>query len=529
MKKLLAAAAALLALASAAFAEEEKVIRMVYPNEPATVDAQLVTDYMVPFNIFDRLVEKISDASHDAPYFIPGLAERWEMTGDGLTYTFHLREDAKFHDGTPVTADDVVFTFDRILDPATKSIQTSGFDLIKGARERLAGSADVVEGLKAIDEHTVEITLSQVYMPFLEDAIASPRASIYSRAFTTDRGDRFGLTPDDTLGSGPFVLDKWVIGSYHELRANDSYWRGRPEIDRVRIEVALDPETTRNMFESGQIDVFDCDVARSQIPYFESSDRWRSRIVKAQRVGYYFIAMNVAQHPFDEVAVRRAFMRAVPRQVLLDAVFFGKGALPHAILPKGAEGYDPDPKQMIEYDPAAARKILEDAGVELPVKIEMSYNNRGSAGRNWARMAEIMQAMLPEAGFEVKIVPMDESAWTSTRNDGKLMCYPGVWSTTTADAYFFNFFHSNSWSKFRSINTNDLEIDRAIEDAMGEVDADVRVAKFRELDAKFTHDLALIVPLFNLEHLFVVSERVKEFIPNWRGWGDCMLYWSKLN
>lgn len=525
MKKIFAVLAALLVMAASASAAE-KTLKLVYPNEPSTMDTQLNTsDYMVPYNIFDRLVEKITDPQTREPRVIEGLAKEWSVSPDGLVYTFKLRDNAKFHDGTPVRASDVIYTFDRMLDPATKSIQTDGMDMVKGAKARLDGSATSVEGLKLIDDYTVEITLSDVFTPFLEDVIASPLASIYSEKFTRDRGDRFGLSPEDTLGSGPFKLADWVIDSYHELEAFDGYWRGRPEVDRVRINVVTDAETARMMFEAGEIDIFDCDTARSQIPYFEQSPKWKDRFVRSQRIGVYFYTMNLDMKPFDDVNVRRAFQRAVPRKVLLDSVFFGKGVLPHNILPKGTSAYDPDPKTTIDYDPAASRKILEDAGYTLPVEIEISFPSNSS---NYSRMAEIMQAMLPEAGFSVKMNQMDNAAWTDTRNNGKLMSYAGVWSTSDEDPYFFKFFHSDTWSRYRSINTRDAKLDEMIMAARVEPDREKRIERYRELDRYVTHEICAFLPLFNMEHLFVLSENVVDFVPNWKGWGDCMLYWTKM-
>lgn len=507
----------------------EKVLKMVYPNEPATMDTQLNhSDYMVPYNIFDRLVEKITDPATREPKVVEGLAKSWTISEDGIVYTFKLRDDAKFHDGSPVKANDVIYTFERILDPKTKSIQTDGFDMIKGAPEKLDGKAERVSGLKLIDDYTVEITLRQFYAPFLEDVIATPVASIYSEKFTTEKGDKFGLAPEDTIGSGPFILDEWVIDSHHELKANKSYWRDKPDIDRVRINVVGDAETARMMFEAGDIDIFDCDVARSQIPYFEKSSKWKNRIVKAQRIGLFYCTMNTEMAPFDDVRVRKAFMYAVPRKELLDSVFYGKGVLPDNILPKGTEPYNPSPKHKITYDPKKSKKMLEDAGYKTPVQIEISYSNRGSAGRNWAKMAEIMQAMLPAAGFEVKINQMDEAVFTDTRNSGKMMCYTMSWSTSDADPYFFKFFHSDRWSTYRSINTKDPKIDKMIHDARVEVDPKKRVQMYRDMDDYLTHDIAVMLPLFNMEHLFVVSDKVLDFVPNWKGWGDCMLYWTKM-
>ncbi|MDR3354065.1 MAG: ABC transporter substrate-binding protein, partial [Synergistaceae bacterium] len=364
----LAAVAAVLCFAVPGKAAE-KYLKLVYPNEPPTMDAQVNTsDYMVPYNIFDRLVEKIADPVTREPKLIPGLAESWTQSADGKVYTFKLRKNAKFSDGTPVKASDVVYTFTRMFTPETKSLQTGGFELIVGARDMLAGKAKTLAGVKAIDDYTVEITLSEFMAPFLDIFITDPAGSIYPEKFAKERGSKFGLSPEDTMGSGPFILKEWVIDSYHVLEANPGYWRGKPPVDKVRINVVGDAETARMMFETGDIDIFDCDVARSQIPYFESSEKWKNRIVKSQRIGLSYLAINLKEKPLDDLRVRKALQMAVPRKEILDNVYYGTGVLPDNILPKGTAPYQPNPKQKIVYDPARAKKILEEAGYKLPVE-----------------------------------------------------------------------------------------------------------------------------------------------------------------
>lgn len=518
------------AFASVRAEAAERILKLVYPNEPTTMDTQLNhADYMVPYNIFDRLVEKITDPKTRKIVVIPGLAESWSISPDGKVYTFKLRKNAKFSDGTPVTAKDAAYSFQRILDPETKSIQTDGFDMIAGAKDRLDRKAKTVSGIKAVDAHTLQITLAQIFPPFLEEVIASPVASIYSEKFTKEKGKNFGLSPANTMGSGPFILKEWVVDSHHILAANPNYWRGKPQIDAIRINVVGDAETARMMFESGQIDIFDCDVARSQIPYFEKSPKWKDRIVKAQRIGLYYYVMNTAMKPFDDVRVRKAFMAATPRKELLDNVFFGKGVLPDNILPKGTEAYNPKPEKKIAYDPALAKRLLAEAGYKDGVDIEISYSTLGTGGKNYGKMAEIMQAMLASSGFRVKIAPTDEAAFVDKRNSGNAMCYAGVWSTSDADPYFYKFFYSDKWSTYRSTNVKDPKIDKMIDDARVQVDGKKRVAMYRKLDDTLTHEMAALLPLFNMEHLFVLSPKVKSFIPNWKGWGDCMLYWTTMH
>ncbi|NLI42371.1 MAG: ABC transporter substrate-binding protein, partial [Synergistaceae bacterium] len=159
---------------------KEKELRISYPDDPKTADCQKNTAYyMLPLNCFDRLIECITLES-GASDLVPGLAESWEVTPDGKTYTFHLRRGVYFHNGEELTADDVVYTFDRMLDPKTQALNTDILNFVDGAQDRLDGKTDTTKGLKALDKYTVQITLSQPFAPFLS-VMASPQASIFNR------------------------------------------------------------------------------------------------------------------------------------------------------------------------------------------------------------------------------------------------------------------------------------------------------------------------------------------------------------
>ena len=282
VKLLLASGLASLMLMSPVLAEN--MLRVSYSEDPKTADGQMTTDaYTLPLNIFDRLVESETTGPGESA-LVPGLAEKWDVSEDGLTYTFHLRQGVKFHDGAVLTADDVVYTFDRMLNPATKALNTDILTFIAGAEDRLDGTADSVSGLKALDDHTVQITLAQPYAAFLA-LLAAPGASIYNRAFTEAAGEQFGLTPETTNGTGPFILRDYTLNDSQMLEANEDYWRGRPKLDRLLVRVVSDSETLRMLFESDEIDVFDRDYAPTQTPYFYGSDQWKDQIRSGPRVG----------------------------------------------------------------------------------------------------------------------------------------------------------------------------------------------------------------------------------------------------
>src|SRR5665648_274827 len=160
---------------------KEKVSFIIpYEEDPGTADVAKTTEfYGLPLNIFDRLVESATVAPGESK-LVPGLAETWEISDDGLVYTFHIREGALFHNGDEVTAEDVYFTYDRMLNPETEGLNTDFFDMIVGAKARMNGEADTTTGIKVIDSHTLTITLEAPFGPFIA-GIATPAGSVYSK------------------------------------------------------------------------------------------------------------------------------------------------------------------------------------------------------------------------------------------------------------------------------------------------------------------------------------------------------------
>jgi ABC-type transport system substrate-binding protein len=212
--------------------DENNILRLVTNDEQTTCDVQKTTEYYtVPMNIYERLVETKTNPDGSSA-LVPGLAERWDISDDGLEYTFYLRKGVKFHNGEELKADDVVYTFERMLNPKTGALNQDFITAIKGAMDMMEEKTDKLAGLEVIDDYTIKITLESPFAPFLAN-IATPGVSIYNRKFTEEAGDQFGLTPETTCGTGPFKLSKWILNSETQIDAFDDYWGGRAKLDAV--------------------------------------------------------------------------------------------------------------------------------------------------------------------------------------------------------------------------------------------------------------------------------------------------------
>lgn len=500
--------------------DESNALRVSDIVDPGTVDSQLNTEYYgVPLNIYDRLVEAVT-TSPGKSELVPGLAERWEVSKDGKVYTFYLRKGIKFHNGEEFTADDVLYTFDRMLNPDTKALNTDFVDMIAGAKERMEGKADTVSGIKVMDTYTIEITLAEPFAPFVAN-LATPAGSIYNRKATEAAQDQFGKEPEMTIGTGPFMITEWVINDHITLEAFDDYFRGRSKLDKVIYKFIPDADTQRMLFETGELDVFDCDNARTQIPYFEESDKWKDQVVSGPRVGIYYYCINQGIEPFDDVRVRKALQMAIDRKAILEKLYYGKGKLCNAIMPPGLAGHNPNVPE-IPYDPVGAKELLKEAGYPEGFDMEISQiTDRPSD----LRVNEAVQAMFKEIGINAKIVQMDSASWYATRKEGKLPMYMTSWSAdyNDPDNFIYSFFAPDN-SVVRSFNYKNEAVQQKLEEARTMTNQEERYKLYQELEQQIVLEDAAWIPLFSLEHLFVVQPRVKNFKVSWNGWSNMPFY-----
>ena len=431
-----------------------------------------------------------------------------------------MKKGVKFHNGEELKADDVLYTFDRMLNPATKSTNTNFVDMIAGAKERLNKTADKVSGLKVIDDYTIQITLTTPYGPFLS-CIASPPCSILNRKATEAAGEKFGVEPKLTVGTGPFKFTEWVVNDHFTVMAFDGYFRGKAKIDGVIFKIIPDIDTQRMQFEKGELDIFDCDYARSQIPYFQGHEKWKNQIVSGQRVGVFFYNLNQDIKPFDDVRVRKALQLAIDRKTILEKFYYGKGQMVNTIMPPGLAGYNAN-AQELSYDIAKAKALLTEAGYANGFEMTIAQIT-GKADQ--LQVNEVVQSMLKQIGVTVKIQQMDNAAFTSVRNQGKSPAYLSSWSAdlNDPDNFLYTFFSAKN-AVVRSNNYKNATIQEQLDKSRTMTDPAARLKTYQDMEKTIIIDDAAWVPLFSLQHLFVVQPYVKNFQPPWNGWSGGSMY-----
>lgn len=518
----------------------ENVLRITYDHESESGDPrQTTSDYLLAMNIFDTLffTESTADGGSELN---PGLAESYEISEDGKTYSFKLREGVKYTNGEELTSDDVLYTVDSMLDPERNTLNSTWMDMVAGAQDVLSGDATTVEGKGVIihDDYNFDIVLNESYAPFLA-TLTTPAWSILNReacdaadeAGGGKTGTFFGTNPEYTIGSGPFVLKEWTLNDHIYLEANKDYWRGAPKIDGVLIKVVTDPETEKMMFDQGQTDIFDLDNAPHLIPEYTGSDDWKDHIVPKLTFGVTFIVLNEKIEPLNNAKVRQALQMAVDRQTIIDTLYQGagvpaKGIYPETMLCGSQNCYNADLPEM-KYDPEAAKALLAEAG--YPDGFDMTISMTTTESKSTKDLVQVLQDQFAQIGVNVTIDQIDRASYYDIRATGDLPSHVATWwgDFNDPDNFVYTFFSTEA-TVARSFNYQNKEAIARVEAARHIVDETERTQEYIDLEKTIIQDDAAWVPLFTSEKIRVVQPRVKGFIPQWAGWGDCSYYSVEL-
>lgn len=474
MKKrlaLLAAACLCMAVSMTSFAADKSDIVVAVDADVDTLhptDFSTTVELGVLNQIYDTLLYYSPDGTKDPE---PRIAESYEISDDGLDYTFHLRDDVTFHDGTPVTADDVVFSI----------------ELYK-ASEYQGSQISMLSSVEATDEHTVVCHLDAPYSPFLQ-GICSPMIS--SKAYYESSEDDFVNNP---IGTGPYKFVSRAKGSNIKLEANEDYYRGAPEIKEVTFEVIPDSSTKAIALQTGEVNFAEIDSATK--PQLEANPA--ITIAEVPTSAFSYIAMNTEKEPFNDVKVRQAINYAIDRDNLVAVCYDGEAEVNSNICAKERFGYSDDQFQYT-YDPEKAKELLAEAGIETPYDLGEIL-----VAEKYSNLATVIQNDLKAVGLDVTISVKEFNSYISDLQNGSY----GITAlnmTLEGDTQTLEMaFTSDYIGIANNARYSDEEMDKLFEQARTETDNDKRAEIFNEIFTK-VQDEAIYAVMCNPMTLYAYN------------------------
>ena len=527
MKKMIAAllAAALLAgcsssgqgenAASSANAVEPGLLRSAIQYDITTMDvAETTDDYMIPMNIFERLFETRPDGENSK--IENSLCKSYAVSEDGRTYDFEIIGDVVFSNGSKLTADDVRYSFERLL---VKAEQNTDIPLeIAGAEEVMNGQADHLSGFEVKDDTHFTITLNAPNAGFIAE-LSSPCMSIVDEE-TTKNAKNFGKEPADTIGSGPYVIKEWVPNDHYMMEYNPKYHGAEPSVKKILVKVIPDPGTQNLMFQNGELDLIDLGYLDTAIVESAYKTAWADHIVTRSTVGLIFLGLNENNRYLKDANVRKAIGKAIDVEELISGVYKGNARRENGIIPTGIEGHN-DSLEGIPYDPDGAKKLLEEAGYkDGEIQFELALDS-GMAS-SLQLMYQSISQQLAKVGIKADVQSYDHTSWLDKRMKGSADAYIGRWLMDYNDPanIIVTFFGGSCKSVSRSLNYPNTEIMDRVAKAPAITDDAARIAEYQALEKQIIVEDAAWIPLVSQLHLYCFGKRVKSFTPQWAGFGD---------
>lgn len=408
--------------------QSSNALVVAYSNEPSTFDPNQLFDtgtWRWNYMMYETLIE----AREDSTEFIPRLAESWEISDDGLQYTFALRQGVTFHDGTPFNADAVVFTIKRQTDANHPFHALGDFRL---ARLYLWAVADVV----ALDDHTVQFTLSEPIGPFLY-WLTTGAGLIVSPTAVETYGQEFGNNP---VGTGAFQFVEYLRGERLVLEANEDYWGDVPAIDRLIVLPITDPEGRLAALESGTAQ-FVLDISPDAVSLFADNSNYQ--IFQGFPGHIWYIALNQRSvAAFQDIRVRQALNYAVDKEAIVNDILQGSGNVAASPFSQTFSDWVPPDVQPYPYDPERARELLAEAGYENGFELTLIVPTGGFAMQNPVDMSLFIKSNLEAVGLTVNIETREFPAYYESFQQGNYEITPRAWYSNQSDPdnFLTNFF-----------------------------------------------------------------------------------------
>lgn len=485
LKKLIAAltvaatVATSFSFAASASAADNSIVIAV-DSDVATLhatDMSTTVEMTVLNQIYDTLMYMNPEGTEEPE---PRIAESYEISEDGLDYTFKIRQDATFHDGTPITVEDVVFSIERY-----KASEYQGSQIF------------MLSSVEAVDDTTVVCHLDTPYAPFLQ-GICSPY--IFSKAYYEAGEETFASTP---VGSGPYKFVSHAIDQNIVLEANEDYYRGAPSIQNITFQVVKESSAAAISLQSEEIDF--AEVTASVLPMLEAVPS--VAVAEVPTSSFTYVTMNTEKEPFNNVLVRQAINYAINRENVVEVCYEGKAEVNSSICASTRFGYSDDLMQYT-YDPEKAKELLAEAGITTPYDLGTMI-----VAEQYANVATVIQNDLKAVGLEVTIEQQEFNTYIGELTSGNYGISVLAMTLEGDTQQLEMAFITDYIGMANNARYSDEEMDSLFEQTKTETDTAAREALFNQILTKAQEE-AIYASLCNPLTLYAYNAelQVPEFV-----------------
>lgn len=458
-------------------------LQVAFQNEWAGLDPHTVSSYS-SYQILNNVLEGLTTFDDDLN-LQPGLAESWEQSEDGKTWTFHLRQGVKFHNGREMTADDVKWSFERLIDPATGA----------GNAGRVGPPETQIE---VVDPYTVAITHPEPFGIFPQSIGFDKSTGIVAKESLEEDG-----TISIPIGTGPFKITDVQGTTRLVLERNDDYWQeGLPYLDQIIIEPIPDDTVRETALRSGEVDWI---LAIAPQSFDSLSNEDGITVSTAPQLSYDYIGINLTREPFSDVRVRQAIALAINRDELCQAGFFGLCETIQGPVGTGSPWY-------FDYAPYGqdverAKQLMADAGYADGFEMELLPTTQYG---ETVRAAQVLQQQLAAIGIEATINAPEWSEWLELEGNFKYDAYICNWNgLIDADQYYY--LQHRSDQVFNFTGYSNAEFDQLVDEGRSMSDFDKRYSIYEQAN-KILVDDAPYVYMYNKQEIRAFSDQVKGFV-----------------
>ncbi len=511
----LAAVATTALMGAMSAASAEVVYNRANSGEPETLDSHKTSTVQEAHILRDMLEGLVTYSAKGEA--IPGQAVKWEVSDDGKTYRFTLRDGIKWSNGDPVTADDFVYSYRRIMDPATGAKYANILYPIKNAEKINKGQGKVEDlGVKAIDAKTLEITLEQPTPYFIE--LLTHQTSLPVHKASVEKFGKDYVKPGNMVTNGAYKLAEFVPNSHIKLVKNENYYDAKNvKIDTVNYFPTPDFAAMVRRYEAGELDTTD-DVPADQMKSLK--ERFKDQVKLGPYLGTWFLVVNSSKAPFNDVRVRQALSMMVDREFIAEQIW-GQTMQPgYSFMPPGLGNYgEPaymDYKDMSPIDREdKAKALLKDAGFGpgKPLKVEIRYNTTDNNRNTVIAVAEQWK----QAGIETSFINTDgKTHFAHLRDGGDFDVARYGWIADYSDPEDFLFLLKSDNKGFNYGKYNNPEYDALLKQAATELDLKKRADIMKKAEAILMKDMPWI-PIMYYGKSNLISPKIHGFVMNTRG------------